>query len=142
MAPTATESAAGEAWMLMQRLMVSQRRRFAAIAGEFDLSPAQAFALQRLDPSEPLPMGNLARALRCDSSNVTGMVGRLEERGLVERRAAEHDRRVKELVLTGRGAEVHAALQARLREPPPALAGLAAHDHRALRDILRRALGD
>ena len=40
-------------------------------------------------------MSALAHALHCDNSNVTGIVDRLEAAGLVERRAAEHDRRVK-----------------------------------------------
>ena len=45
-------------------------------------------------------MSELANALFCDNSNVTGIVDRLEERGLVRREAAEGDRRVKLLVLT------------------------------------------
>ena len=44
-----------------------------------------------------------ARA-QCDNSNVTGIADRLEAAGLVERRPAEHDRRVKTLVLTRRRA--------------------------------------
>ena len=40
-------------------------------------------------------MSALAGLLMCDNSNVTGIVDRLEALGLVERRPAEHDRRVK-----------------------------------------------
>jgi len=33
-----------------------------------------------------MPMGQLAAALACHASNVTGLVNRLESRGLVRRR--------------------------------------------------------
>jgi DNA-binding MarR family transcriptional regulator len=125
----------------MFELIHLSKRRFMAIASEFDLSPPQVMALRQLDPAEPKPMSELAIALRCDNSNVTGIVDRLEDRGLVERRPGEHDRRVKMLMITERGAQVRAGLAARLDEPPEALASLSPEDQRALRDIMRRALG-
>src|SRR4051794_31663905 len=97
---TLTRSAASEAWSLIAELFTSQRTRFLAIASEFDLAPAQLGALKALDPDDPVPMRHLAQALACDNSNVTGIVDRLEARGLVERRAAPNDRRVKMLVVT------------------------------------------
>jgi DNA-binding MarR family transcriptional regulator len=125
----------------MFELMHVSKQRFMAIASEFELSPPQVMALRHLDPAEPKPMSELAAALHCDNSNVTGIVDRLEDRGLVERRAADHDRRVKMLMITERGAEVRARLSARLDEPPAPLARLSAEDQRTLRDIMRRALG-
>jgi DNA-binding MarR family transcriptional regulator len=133
-------SPASEAWALMFELMHVSKQRFMAIASEFELSPPQVMALRHLDPAQPKPMSELAAALRCDNSNVTGIVDRLEDRGLVERRAADHDRRVKMLMITERGADVRARLSARLDEPPEPLARLSAEDQRTLRDIMRRAL--
>ena len=132
---------ASEAWALMFELIHLSKQRFMAIASEFELSPPQVMALRQLDPDQPKPMSELAIALRCDNSNVTGIVDRLEDRGLVERQPAEHDRRVKMLSITPRGIEVRAGLSARLAEPPEPLAGLSIEDQRALRDIMRRALG-
>ena len=40
-------------------------------------------------------MRHLASLLKCDPSNVTFLVDRLEERGLVERQTDPADRRVK-----------------------------------------------
>src|SRR5918912_2258053 len=97
---TLNRSAASEAWGLIAELFTSQRTRFLAIAAEFDLAPAQLGALKALDPNAPVPMRELAAALACDNSNVTGIVDRLEGRGLVERRPAPGDRRVKMLVVT------------------------------------------
>ena len=133
-------SPVSEAWSLMQALLQSSRRRFLAVAAEFDLSPPQVMALKSLDPERPVPMSHLAEALHCDNSNITGIVDRLEDRGLVERRSAPHDRRVKMLAVTDRGAAVRRELRARLQEAPPPLARLSAEDQRTLCEIMRRAL--
>jgi DNA-binding MarR family transcriptional regulator len=138
---TVTRSAASEAWSLIAELFTSQRTRFLAIASEFDLAPAQLGALKALDPNEPVPMRYLAQALACDNSNVTGIVDRLEARGLVERRADPNDRRVKMLVVTPEGAALRRRVKERMEEPPEVLKQLTADEQRELRDLLRKALG-
>jgi DNA-binding MarR family transcriptional regulator len=125
----------------MHELLLASRRRFLAVASEFDLSPPQVRALGVLEPGRPVPMSELACALHCDNSNVTGIVDRLESRGLVERRSASHDRRVKMLAVTERGAEVRERLAERMGQAPEPLANLSPEDQSALRDIMRRALG-
>jgi DNA-binding MarR family transcriptional regulator len=134
------QTAAAEAWELLQRILVGQRGRMAAIAAELDLAPAQMWALHALEPGEPSPMSELAIRLRCDNSNVTGIVDRLEARGLVERRPGTHDRRVKMLTVTPAGEDLRDRVRERLRRPPDALAALDEEDARALRDILLRAI--
>ncbi|MEA2190558.1 MAG: hypothetical protein QOI73_679 [Solirubrobacteraceae bacterium] len=130
-----------QAWSLLGRLFWEMRPRMIRVAGEFGLTPPQLFALRTLDPEAPVPMRALATALHCDSSNVTGLVDGLEALGLVERREAEHDRRVRMLVVTPKGADVRNRLLAVMSEVPEPLAALSAADQRALRDILLRALG-
>jgi len=134
-------SAADEAWALLHKLMLGQRRRFLAIAAELELHPAQAGALVQMTPDMPVPMNELASMLHCDNSNVTGIVDRLEARGLVARRPHEHDRRVKQVVLTALGAQANERIRATMSSAPDAFRKLPAADQRALRDILRRALG-
>ena len=139
---TATEQTPlQEAWALMGRLFWEMRPRMIRVAGEFGLTPPQLFALRTLDPDEPVPMRALAAALHCDSSNVTGLVDGLTAQGLVERREAEHDRRMRLLVVTPRGREVRQRLFDVMQEVPEPLQALSAADQRALRDILQRALG-
>ena len=130
-----------DAWALMVELFWELRPRMIRIAGEFGLSPPQLFALKALDPDDPVPMSTLASALHCDNSNVTGLVDGLEAQGLVERRPDDHDRRVRMVVVTDRGAQVRTRLAEAMQEVPPELAALSAADQRALRDILQRALG-
>src|SRR4051812_23855745 len=127
-----------ETWSLLQRVVMSQRPLWMAVIREYDLVPPHWIALQTLD--EPKPMGELAKQLACDSSNVTWITDRLEERGLVERQAAEHDRRVKLLVLTDKGRALRAELEERLSEPPPAIAALPKTEQRRLRDVLSRVV--
>ena len=137
---TAVGTEAREAWGMLWELMLRQRAVFIAEMGELDLTPVQGIVLRRLDPTRPTPMNELAEALACDASNVTGLVDRLEARGFVERRAAPSDRRVRTLVLTPAGTEVRRRVLERMSTPPEGIARLSARDQRALRDILRRAL--
>jgi DNA-binding MarR family transcriptional regulator len=132
---------AAEAWSMMTELFQAHGRpRWSAVAAELALSPPQAMALLRLDDDEGMPMRGLACALHCDNSNVTGIVDRLEDRGLVERRIDPADRRVKRLVLTAEGAALRDELRARLSQPPEPLRRLTPEEQRALRALLRRAL--
>jgi DNA-binding MarR family transcriptional regulator len=128
-----------EAWSLMHWLMVTNKQRLFAMAQEFDLAPQQMIAVRMLG-SGPRKMSELAQALFCDNSNVTGIVDRLEERGLVRREAAEGDRRVKLLVLTKEGERMRVEITKRMAEPPPPIASLSEADQQALRDILKRAV--
>jgi DNA-binding MarR family transcriptional regulator len=119
---------------------MAQRVKVGAALNELGLGFAQAHALRMLDPDEPRPMSALAERLFCDASNVTGIVDRLEKRGLVERRSAERDRRVKALTLTPAGVELREEVMALMSEPPEAIASLSVADQRTLRDILARAV--
>lgn len=141
--PTTTpahDAAASEAWTLLAELVAAERGRTMCICSEVDLAPGQMAALKWLDPDTPVPMRELANALCCDNSNVTGIIDRLEDRGLVERRAAEHDRRVKLLSVTPEGARVRERIKERMEEPPEPLLRLSPDERRALRDLLRKAL--
>ncbi|MEU8676215.1 MarR family transcriptional regulator [Streptomyces sp. NPDC048560] len=104
------------------------------------LTGAQARVLGLLS-MEPMPMRKIARKLRCEPSNITGIVDRLEARGLVERRPDPSDRRVKLAAPTDEGIGTARRLREALgfaREP---LAELSDEERTVLRDLLRRMLG-
>jgi DNA-binding MarR family transcriptional regulator len=128
-----------QAWSLMHWLMVTNKHRMFAMAQEFELAPQQMIALRMLGAG-PRKMSELAQSLFCDNSNVTGIVDRLEEGGLVRRQPAEGDRRVKLLVLTEEGERMRVEITKRMAEPHPPIASLSEADQRALRDILQRAV--
>ncbi|MEV6505762.1 MULTISPECIES: MarR family transcriptional regulator [unclassified Streptomyces] len=108
-------------------------------AGDHALTGAQARLLSLLS-LEPLPMRKLARKLKCEPSNVTGIVDRLETRGLVERRPDPADRRVKLAAATDEGRRVARSLRESLRFAREPLAGLSDEERLALRGLLRRML--
>ena len=129
-----------EAWGLVFELAMENRARLLDALEQLDLTFMQAHVLRLLDPATPRPMGDLAEVLKCDASNITGIVDRLEARGLVERRSAPGDRRVKALAPTPAGLEMRERVLHAMQRPPAAIQALALQDKRALRDILRRAV--
>lgn len=128
------------AWQRIGELLELQRCRASAVARELDLSPPQLFALRHMDPDAPRPMGELAGALACDNSNVTGIIDRLERRGLVERRPSPDDRRVRILALTAEGERLRSVVAERLAAPPAAFDGLTAAEQQQLTALLGRLL--
>jgi DNA-binding MarR family transcriptional regulator len=130
----------GGAWPLLVRLLLAQRANLPPLAAKLELSPAQCHVLHLIEPDRPLAMGQLAETLACHASNVTGLVDRLEARGLLRRRPSVADRRVKVLVLTPAGARLRALLLDRLTAPPAALERLSLREQRALVRILTRLL--
>jgi DNA-binding MarR family transcriptional regulator len=131
---------AQEAWELLWRVMQANKPRFMAMAQEMGLAPMQLHALRLIEPGDGVPMSSLAGKLFCDASNVTGIVDRLEARGLIERRPSATDRRVKLLVLTEEGARMRETAYRQMTTPPPAIAALPLKHQLALRDALRAAI--
>lgn len=107
---------------------------------ELGLTPAVARALHELDPDRPMPARDLAEQLRCDRSNVTALVDKLERAGLVERRVDPADRRLKTLVVTETGREVRTRVQQVLSDSR-LLAALGTDELDALRRLVRKVSG-
>src|SRR3954464_13690742 len=125
-------SHACDAWQLLVRFFFNQRANLPPMAAELELSPAQCHVLHLLEPGRPLPMGRLAEALACDASNVTGLVDRLETRGLIRRKPSPEDRRVKVLELPPRGSRLRATVLERMTKPPDSLSRLSADEREML----------
>lgn len=109
-------------------------------AAEHALTGAQARVLGLLS-LEPLPMRRIAQRMKCEPSNITGIVDRLEARGLVERRPDPADRRVKVAAATDEGRATARLLRGSLDFAQEPLAELSAQERTALRDLLQRMLG-
>ena len=123
---------------LLFAVMGVMRAHFEDVVASFDLTPPQAHALRLLEPDEPVPMRELAGALHCDASNITGIVDRLERRGLVERQTSAVDRRVKTLVVTDEGRVLRDALFTRLADGAPPAVALTARERSSLAALLAK----
>jgi DNA-binding MarR family transcriptional regulator len=130
------ESDACRAWQLLMRFFFAQRAHLPASGAEFDLSPVQCHVLHLIQPGRPLPMSRLADTLSCDASNVTGLVDRLESRGLVQRQASTRDRRVKVLHLTPTGARLRTQVVRRMAGRSLPLSRLSRDQQRTLVKLL------
>ena len=74
---------------------------------QWDLSPSQFNILNLLHSNDDgLSQSELGRQLITHRSNVTGLVDRLEGRGLVQRKDASADRRAYRVVLTKTGTKL------------------------------------
>lgn len=137
---TRTGPQACEAWRLLVRFFFAQRSNLPPLAAELRLSPAQCHLLQVIEPGRPIPMRHVAETLACDASNVTGLVDRLESRGLVRRCPSQADRRVTMLDLTPTGSRLRTQLIDRMSAPPASLDRLSVREQQVLVRILTRLL--
>jgi DNA-binding MarR family transcriptional regulator len=80
------------------------------------LSLVHLNVMMTLDADGALPMGALAEAMDVSQASVTGIVDRMEQRGLVERQRDDEDRRVVRVALTDEGRQLIGTLAAQRRE--------------------------
>lgn len=98
------------------RLRVAVNDAFGEAARELGLSAQQAELL--CAAMHPAAVGDIARVLRCDRSNVSRLVDRVALNGLVSRRGSDDDGRVTIIHLSAKGRRLAerfvAALEAQL----------------------------
>ena len=123
------------------RTTLSMKRALGALFAEAGLTGAQFHTLVRI-PDEGIPLTRLAARSWADPGNASGVVDRLERDGLVERRAAPHDRRVVLVHATAAGRSVVSRLWPeyvsgihRIMEP------LNAEEQAHLNELLERLAG-
>jgi DNA-binding MarR family transcriptional regulator len=119
-------------------LSVLVQRRYAQICADHDLTSTQATLLCVIK-DEPRGMGDLAQLLGVAKNALSGLVDRIERRGLVQRESLQHDRRAVRLSTTALGKEIVGALYADVAERLPDIAGaLPADERRRLADSIAR----
>jgi DNA-binding MarR family transcriptional regulator len=133
-------SQAHELWALIAESFRGWEERVNEAAAAVGLSPVSAWALVQLDPDHPISQKELAARLHCNPSTVVDPTDRLEDAGLVIRKANPADRRINVLIATPKGKQVRAELIDRLFEPPEAFRRLPAKEQTRFRDVMLAAV--
>lgn len=128
--------------LLGYQLRLAQRAIFADFAdtlGDLAVSPGLFGMLVIIEANPGLKQTQLAHAAHLDRSSLVPALDKLEARGLVTRRASEHDRRVNGLWLTEAGTTLLKQLKTRVARHEQRLArGLTPAERTQLVDLLAR----
>jgi DNA-binding MarR family transcriptional regulator len=87
----------------LRRAAAKQRERFRSVFDRYDIRPAQLTVLAVILENTPVSQAALGKALEIKRANVVTLLDELEQRGLVLRKPADHDRRSHVLHLTAAG---------------------------------------
>lgn len=87
----------------LPRLMGALLREDGGAVAKGQLSVPQFWAMQQLHEHDMLTLNQLAEQLNRSKSTASGLIDRLEKRGMVKRSRCTHDRRIVHLSLTKKG---------------------------------------
>jgi DNA-binding MarR family transcriptional regulator len=106
-----------------------------------DLTPVQYAALLSIQSHPGIDQITLAGQIAYDRTTITGVIDRLERKGLVIRAVNDADRRARELRITSDGAELLRRIQPAVNAAQDVLlSGLSADEGRHLMRLLRKAI--
>ena len=111
-----TETVAAELMSELGPIIAGERAAFAQRCHDRSISMTHLHLMTLLETHGSLPMSRVAELLGCGLPAATGIVSRMEERGLVERQHESEDRRVVTLRLSDEGAAEVRELQLSRRE--------------------------
>ena len=93
-------------WVRFLRFNLLSHKRLEDELERLDLTPPQFYVLATIGYAGGLPFSDIGEKLMVTVSNLTGIVDRLEEKGLVVRERDVRDRRVVRVRLTEKGAKL------------------------------------
>lgn len=115
------------------------KRHFEAAVLRHGLTDVQFRVLRRLWCGDGLSLGELARDTSLDGATLTGLVDRLEAKGLVCRQRDTEDRRAVQVFLTPAGKALREHLEAVGQEVERrAVRGMSEEEIRQLHNLLKR----
>jgi DNA-binding MarR family transcriptional regulator len=106
----ATRDFVHEAHHLIDRIAQNNRIYEESCIKFFGVTSSQGVTILSLPLSSTLKMNELSKAVGVDNSTMTRMVSQLVDKGLVERKAGDSDRRLVQIGLTPRGQKLHQEL--------------------------------
>ena len=110
------------------------------------LSLTEGRVLYELAQREPVTASDIAGELALDAGYLSRILGGFDRQGLIEKRTSDRDSRQIILVLTDRGREMFAAINARSRDEIAAMLGRLSNPEQArlvaALETVERLLGD
>ncbi|MFO8084376.1 MAG: MarR family transcriptional regulator [Desulfobacterales bacterium] len=101
--PKETKDVIEEIVFQIRRLIQAEEYHTKALNKEYQVSAPQLNCLMALFKNGPLPPSKIARYILVESSTVTGIIDRLEQKGFVRRVRSSRDRRKIFIELTDSG---------------------------------------
>lgn len=136
---TDEEELALRLWIALARCYSTFSRVVSGKVAEYGLTTAQFGILEALHHLGPLSLGELADKLLVTGGNVTYVMDRLEEQGLVRRERSGEDRRVIVAQLTAEGRElIEGVFPGHARFVREVAAPLDADEKERLRELLKK----
>lgn len=118
-------------------------RRFQERLEPFGLTPFHWVVLCCLWEENGLPTSGIGDRLQQVGGTLTGVLDRMEERGLIRRERDHHDRRVWRIWLTSDGEQLRQVLPPiALQVQDQTLQGLSEHEQQLLSDCVDRAIAN
>lgn len=106
LSPNSSKDPVKEIVWLIRRLMQGSYLYNKELNKKYQVSAPQLSSLLALYENGPLPPSQIAKYIMVNSSTVTGIIDRLEQKGLVQRSRISTDRRVITVTLTDKGREL------------------------------------
>jgi DNA-binding MarR family transcriptional regulator len=94
-------------WIRFLRFNLVANKKLQDSLEELGLTPPQFYVLATLGYAGGLPFGDIGEKMMVTVSNLTGIVDRLEQKGLVTRERDSDDRRVIRVKLTEKGTKLY-----------------------------------
>jgi DNA-binding MarR family transcriptional regulator len=139
LAPDTPEPLLESLGFLITRVHLRMHRAFSEVLAPLGIVPAQFGLLTTLATLGPIPQAEVGRRLGISGASVVQLVDQLEERGLVERRRLEWDRRTQVLHLLPGAADALQQARARGEETmAERLGGLGVREIKRLVLLLQR----
>src|SRR5574341_663408 len=107
---SACRKEARKLWVVLARCFSAFTQTSAQHLKTFDLTPPQFGVLESLAHVGPMKMCEIGSKLLMSGANVTGLVDRLEKKGLVRRVVDAEDRRLFRIHLTEEGSKLIAKI--------------------------------
>src|SRR5579883_3393841 len=92
-------------WQLFQ-VAVTTKHNLMDVAESHGLTVMQLYTLCLLESGKSIPMNSLSSTLKCDASNITGIVDRLLQQDYIKREENPKDRREKMITLSPKGIKI------------------------------------